>query len=183
MQFSCTKQQSFACPRGCWPFWSSSGPFGHCYGSSPLVAKMTDRTPAFDAALLESVQMAAALLGQQPVLKRPAAQQKNAILKRPAAPSPKVELEEGALEEDSHSQVDEADPVQNYLVTRASGKSYILLKDGKKKVLLINCTEAMAKRHGKDHKEVIEHLHKQLQLRHMSKEALTECRDRYLAQA
>ena len=71
--------------------------------------------------------------------------------------------------------------MSTYFVTKATHKSYICKLVGDKKICMINCTDATAAASGKDHKDVIEHLHQKLLQRNLTKDQLVRLRDEFLA--
>ena len=125
-----------------------------------------DSLHAFDKALAAEALHAAETLARVP-MKKPAAAltttPKTALSKRPA----------GVVLKTSSSMTDK------YIVTKASQKSYIQVKHGSKKTLLVNCTEQMAA-YGKHHADVIQHVHLKLATEEITREDAIACRDAFL---
>lgn len=125
-----------------------------------------DSRHAFDKALAAAALHAAETLARVP-MKKPAAlttTPKTALRKRPA----------GVVLKTSSSMTDK------YTVTKASQKSYIQVKHGSKKTLLVNCTEQMAAKYGKHHADVIQHVHLKLATEEITREDAIACRDAFL---
>jgi len=68
-----------------------------------------------------------------------------------------------------------------YVVTKATRRSYIQEKVGNKLLCVVNCTARMVGGHGKDHREVIAHVHFEVLSRSMSKDEAAQCKGAHLA--